>query len=199
MTAKKPTYIGTLNAIVNGERQGFELLDCWSTVCDPEIQSMLKTVALREGEHAATFEKRLCELGFTLKEKRAEGFDKTLQMIASDMSDMAKFEQLGYDKLGEGDGEDQLLKLLADKTIAPATAGLLGRFIAEERDSLLLLKAAYECTRAKGEPESPVASDDLLTQVCQQLSELSDEVAKLREKVEGKSTKSRKSKVRAVK
>lgn len=197
--AKKPTYIGTLNRIVNAERQGFELLDCWSKVCDAEIQSMLKTVALREGEHAATFEKRLCELGFTLKEKRAEGFDKTLQMIASDKPDLAKFEQLGYHKLGEKDGEDQLLKILADKTIDPTTAGLLGRFIAEERDSLLLLKAAYDCTRAKAGQENTAPSDDTLTQIRQQLGQLSDEMAQLREKVEGKTAKNRKSKVTAVK
>ena len=164
--AKKPTYIGTLNGIVNAERQGFELLDCWSNVCDAGIQSMLKTVALREGEHAATFEKRLCELGFTLKGKRAEGFDKTLQMIASDMTDVEKFEKLGYDKLGENDGEDQLLKLLADQSIDPTTAGLLGRFIAEERDSLLLLRAAYECVRAKAGEADPAPSDDMLTRVC---------------------------------
>ena len=63
---------------------------------DPDISLMLKTVALRESEHAATFEKRMCELGYTLREKSDESFDKTMKLVCSDISDLEKFKKLGY-------------------------------------------------------------------------------------------------------
>ena len=43
----KTSYLGALNAIVNGERRGFEFLNAWSQLSpDPDISLMLKTVAL---------------------------------------------------------------------------------------------------------------------------------------------------------
>ena len=144
----KPSYLGALNAIVNGERRGFEFLNAWSEMSpDPDISLMLKTVALREAEHAATFEKRMCELGYSLREKTDSGFEKTMTLACSDVSDLEKFEKLGYDKTPEEGGEDQLLQLLADKSIDPQTGALLGRFIAEERDSGRILREAYLCAK----------------------------------------------------
>ncbi len=69
--ADKPSYIGLLNAIANGERVGHKIFRKWAevTTCD-DIRGTLQTVAIREAEHAWAFEKRLCELGFGL---RAEG------------------------------------------------------------------------------------------------------------------------------
>ena len=114
----KPSYLGTLNAIVNGERRGFEFLNAWSERSpDPDISLTLKTVALREAEHAATFEKRMCELGYNKTPDEAE--------------------------------EDELLRVLADKSIDPQTGALLGRFIAEERDSGRILREAYLCARKR--------------------------------------------------
>ena len=194
----KPTYLSALNAIVNGEKRGFEFLDAWSGKSpDPEISLMLKTVALREAEHAATFEKRLCELGYGLKEKSDSNFNKTMDLACSDVPDLEKFEKLGYDKTPDEDGEDQLLKFLADKSIDPQTAGLLGRFIAEERDSGRILRQAYllakeKCTEEKTSSGQMVGDNATLVQICTQLEKLTEAVAELQQN-------SKKGKVRAVK
>ena len=59
-SSKKPSYLGTLNAIVNGERKAFEFLNAWAMkTANTDLSAMLKTVALREAEHAASFEKRM--------------------------------------------------------------------------------------------------------------------------------------------
>lgn len=191
----KPSYLGTLNAIVNGERRGFESLNAWSeSSSDPDISLMLKTVALREAEHAASFEKRMCELGFTLRERDDPKFDKTMKLVCSDVSDLEKFKKLGYDKTPDDSGEDGLLQLLSDKSIDPQTGALLGRFIAEERDSGRILRAAYECAKDKGATSKSVPGEEdvSLGQICAQLEKLTEAVAELQ-------TSGKKSRVRAVK
>ena len=194
----KPTYLSALNAIVNGEKRGFEFLNAWSGKSpDPEISLMLKTVALREAEHAATFEKRLCELGYGLKEKSDPNFGKTLDLACSDVPDLEKFQKLGYDKTPDEHGEDPLLKLLSDKSIDIQTAGLLGRFIAEERDSGRILRQAYllakeKCAQEKTSSDQMVGDNATLVQICTQLEKLTEAVTELQQN-------SKKGKVRAVK
>ena len=185
----KPTYIGILNAIVNGERGGFESLNAWASVSpDPDVSGMLKTVALREGEHAATFEKRLCELGYSLREKKDPNFSKTMDIVCSELSDSEKFEKLGLLQTVSEEGEDKLLQVMADKSIDPQTGALLGRFIAEERDSGRILREAYQCAKGK----TDTASDTVrLNQICQQLEKLTEAVSELQGV--------KKTKVRAVK
>ena len=181
----KPSYLGSLNAIVNGERRGFEFLNAWSEKSpDSDISLMLKSVALREAEHAATFEKRMCELGYGLIEKASTGFEKTMTLVCSDVSDLEKFQKLGYDKTPAENDEDGLLKLLADKSIDPQTGALLGRFIAEERDSGRILREAYLCAKersADGATGSAGAQEDstTLNQICAQLEKLTEAVAEL--------------------
>jgi len=187
----KPSYLGTLNAIVNGERRGFEFLDAWARKTEnTDLAGMLKTVALREAEHAASFEKRMCELGFSLQEREDPKFKKTMEIVSSSQDDVTKFEKLGVGQ-PEQEGEDQLLQLLADKSIDPHTAALLGRFIAEERDSGRILREAYQC--AKGVVSSP---DEAVTLagIQEQLTRLTEIVGELQTKPTGK-----KSRVRAIK
>jgi len=191
----KPSYLGALNAIVNGERRGFEFLNAWSQMSsDPDISLMLKTVALREAEHAATFEKRMCELGYTLKEKTDTNFDKTMTLASSDVPDLTKFEKLGYDKTPDESDEDQLLQLLANKSIDPQTGALLGRFIAEERDSGRILRQAYLLAKERSTQGSVASSEAsaTLSQVCAQLEKLTEAVAELQ-------SSNKKARVRAVK
>ncbi len=191
----KPSYLGLLNTIVNGERRGYEFLNAWSEMSpDPDISLMLKTVALREAEHAATFEKRMCELGYTLREKSDDNFDKTMKLVCSEVSDLEKFRKLGYDKTPAEDGEDQLLQVLADKSIDPQTGALLGRFIAEERDSGRILRAAYQCAQERDDSSQSAAGEDSVTlgQVCAQLEKLTEAVSELQ-------ASSKKTRVRAVK
>ncbi len=158
MSLKKPTYLGTLNAIVNGERRGYAFLNAWSEVTpNADLASRLKMVALREAEHAATFEKRLWELGFPLERKKDPKFKTTMEIASSNLTDKDKFEQLGVGQPPE-EGEDRLLKLLADQSIDPQTAALLGRFIAEERDSGRILREANQITQALIETAEPGAA-----------------------------------------
>ena len=189
----KPSYLGTLNAIVNGERRGYESLNAWSEKSqDPDISLMLKTVALREAEHAASFEKRMCELGYTLIEKHDDKFEKTMKLVCSDATDAEKFSRLGYDKPVNEEGKDGLLQLLADKTIDPQTGALLGRFIAEERDSGRILREACQCAKDLSNSDDQESTQITLTQVCAQLEKLTEAVSELQ-------GANKKSKVRAVK
>jgi len=190
-SSNKPSYLGTLNAIVNGERRGFEFLDAWaSKTKNADLAGMLKTVALREAEHAASFEKRMCELGFSLIEKEDPKFEKTMEIVSSSLGDVDKFEKLGVGQ-PEQEGEDKLLQLLADNSIDPQTAALLGRFIAEERDSGRILREAYEC--AKGVSSSPDETATLAG-VQEQLTRLTEIVCELQSKPTAK-----KSRVRSIK
>lgn len=190
-SSNKPSFLGTLNAIVNGERRGFEFLDTWAMKTkNADLAGMLKTVALREAEHAASFEKRMCELGYGLIEKEDPKFKKTMEIVSSSLNDIEKFEQLGVGQ-PEQEGEDKLLQLLADKSIDPQTAALLGRFIAEERDSGQILREAYQC--AKGVSSSPNETATLAG-IQAQLTKLTEIVCDLQSKPTAK-----KSKVRAIK
>ena len=191
-SSNKPSFLGTLNAIVNGERRGFEFLDAWALKTrNAELSGMLKTVSLREAEHAASFEKRMCELGYGLQEREDPKFKKTMKIVQSDLDDVEKFEKLGIGQK-EQEGEDQLLQLLADKSIDPHTAALLGRFIAEERDSGHLLQQAYQC--AKG--IDPVPEEKAtLTDIQEQLAKLTEIVGEL----QNKPTKKKKPRASAVK
>ena len=113
--ADKPSYIGLLNAIANGERMGHKIFRNWAavTTCD-DIRGTLQTVAIREAEHAWAFEKRLCELGFGLRKKAFPDLKKTLKIAKSTATDVEKFEHLGYGKKSKGGADDGLTKLLDD-------------------------------------------------------------------------------------
>lgn len=156
--AKKPSYIGKLNAIANGERGGYELFKAWSGATkDNKLRPVLEKIAVREAEHSWAFEKRLCELGYTLQPETSKQVAKLKKLLRSSVSDTAKFQAFGIgvesaDKAAQAQ-QDQLLMLLADKTIDPQTGELLGRFICEERDSGRLLTNAYKAvkgSKAKG-------------------------------------------------
>ena len=56
--------------------------------------------------------------------------------MKSDLTDVEKFENLGYGKKSQRRADRRLLRLLADTTIDPQTGALLGRYICEERDTV---------------------------------------------------------------
>ncbi len=146
--ADKPSYIGLLNAIANGERVGHKIFSKWAkrTQCDA-IRGTLQMVAIREAEHAWAFEKRLCELGFGLKPKSFADLKKRLKIAKSDASDIKKLERLGYGD--KRNGADELARLFDDTTIDPQTAALLGRFVCEERDTARQLRACFQMLQAE--------------------------------------------------
>jgi len=144
----KPSYLGLLNAIAIGEARAASVLAAWRDATHhPELATVLDLVAIRETEHAAAFTKRICELGFSVREQPSDTFSRQLSLAQSDASDAEKFAALL--NIGEGRREeDPFRNLFADESIDPGTGTLLGRYIAEERDSGRRLRAAYSCLDA---------------------------------------------------
>lgn len=143
--AKKPSYLGALNAVANGERTGYELFRAWADkTSNKDLKPLLEMVAIREMEHSWAFEKRISELGYSVQPRPNPALKKTLRKMASGASDEAKFEALGVGAGTASDNDaDGLLALLADRSIDPQTGALIGRFICEERDTVRQLHTAY--------------------------------------------------------
>lgn len=146
----KPSYLGLLNAIANAEGAAECYLSAWAAVTPrDDVRQLLTTIALREGEHAKAFEKRMCELGFALQARPDPKMDEKLAVARStELSDLDKLECL---QPAEADpsGPDVFAGMFADKTIDIQTGALLGRYIAEERDTVRLLDACRAQLRAE--------------------------------------------------
>ncbi len=174
--SKKPSYLKVLNAIAVGEARSQALFDAWAMATeDATLAQTLKLVAIREGEHAAAFVKRVCELGYSVRDRPAADFDARLMSLRSDMSDIEKFETVfGYGRAHDNAGAG-LTGIFADPTIDPLSGALLGRFIAEERDTLRLLRAQYE--RIKFPPS---IDDDELEQFTRRIERLTSTIEELK-------------------
>ena len=180
---QKPGYLGLLNAIAVGESRGFELLSTWAAcTSNPGVRDVLTCVAVREREHGAAFAKRVHELGFKVRERPSERFTADLAVAASSADDCSKFEQIL--RYGETPREDQLSKLFSDSTIDPLTGALLGRFIAEERDSERLLRACHDSLKA---PE--VGDSALLQQLNERLERLTSTLSEIKSIRQGAGTR----------
>ncbi len=183
-----PTFIPLLNSIAVNEAKGQQLLQTWAdATSDEQLKSVLQMVAIREGEHAMAFTKRLCELGHAVDEENAyqvfKDFDALVTCAGSDASDADKVSLLGGNT--GGDGKDPFRGFFNDTTIDPQTGALLGRYIAEERDSGRRLRAEYErvcngATRAQASAE-PKSND--LAELTACIASLQADVAKLRKKM----------------
>ena len=139
----KPSYLGLLNAIAVGESQAGRYLTEWASVTDDDdVKDVLEFVALREAEHGLAFQKRIVELGFSLRPGSDAALDDKVAIAASDRTDREKFE--AFDLVGAVDGDDVFSTMFSNPDIDPVTGGLLGRYIAEERDSGRRLAACYE-------------------------------------------------------
>jgi len=149
------------------ERKGERLLRCWAAhTQDPALAATLNFVAIREGEHAAAFEKRMCELGFAIAEDKAytvfRDLDGLLACAASNASDADKVARLA----GRRDGEDTFASFFKDTTIDPLTGELLGRYISEERDSARRLRAEYDRVLAAAGADRQAASEIAELRAC---------------------------------
>ena len=144
--ADKPSYLRMLNGIANGERQGYEYLNAWyERATDPDVKRTLRIVKNREHEHSLAFAKRIDELGFELEPGDVLDFSKQYEIVTSDCSDYEKAEALGlFERKANTDERDIFAGLFDDKTIDVQTGALLGRYIAEERDSLRRFVACYQ-------------------------------------------------------
>ncbi len=95
----EPTYLPLLNSIAVNECKGQILLDAWaSTTQDESLAKTLRFVAIREGEHAMAFTKRMCELGHAVCEEKAyqvfKDFDSLVACVKSNISDAEKITRL---------------------------------------------------------------------------------------------------------
>ena len=177
---KEPTYMPLLNSIAVNESKGEILLKAWADATpDAELGAALNFVAIREGEHAWAFTKRMCEMGHPVCEETAiqffKNFDEIVAFVKSDASDADKVARLSGDRSNDESAPDIFSKFFDDKTIDPVTGGLLGRYIAEERDSGRRLQAEYDRICAS----APQANSELRElQAC--VAELRDEVAELK-------------------
>jgi rubrerythrin len=188
-TAKKPSYLGLLNAIALGEGRAHQYLSCWAAKTpDADVKKVIATVAIREGEHSHAFTKRLCELGYTVQDRPDPQFEKNMAVANADCSDLEKFEALGFG--GEGrNSRDPFKGIFDDESIDVATGELLGRYIAEERDSGRMLRACYGVLRERAghsRRSGGSASNELrdlhgrLDEICSAIGKLQQEVTALR-------------------
>jgi hypothetical protein len=151
----KPSYLGLLNAVSLAETAAHEYLTAWAAVTPHEgVKDTLLTVAAREGEHGMSFAKRINELGYNLRPgpddpKRAE---RLAVACSPEISDYDKMHALGVARIAEDaakSGPDVFDTFFSDHSIDIRTGELLGRYIAEERDSGRRLRACYLAVKAE--------------------------------------------------
>jgi rubrerythrin len=151
----KPSYLGLLNAVSLAESAAHEYLTAWAAVTPHEgVKATLLAVAAREGEHGMSFAKRINELGYDLRPgpddpKRAE---RLAVACSTEVSDYDKMHALGVARIAEDaarTGPDIFDKFFSDHSIDVQTGELLGRYIAEERDSGRRLRACYLVVKAE--------------------------------------------------
>jgi hypothetical protein len=145
--ADTPSYLRMLNAIYMAEQRGYEYLSAWADVTpDADVRAVLRTIALREGEHALAFAKRINELGFEARDDGpSDEFHRKLAIVTSNAPDLEKMHTLGYnfDTPPEPDAPDAFDTIFRDKSIDIQTGALLGRYVAEERDTGRLFRSCY--------------------------------------------------------
>ncbi|MCP5182124.1 MAG: hypothetical protein H6993_16670 [Pseudomonadales bacterium] len=180
----KPTFLPLLNSIAVNEAKGERLLGTWAkSTRDPQLKSVLEFVAIREGEHAMAFTKRMCELGYSVDEASAyqvfRNFDDLLACAGSTATDAEKVAMLAGDSRGET--KDPFRGFFNDTTIDPQTGALLGRYIAEERDSGRRLRAEYDRVRASA--STPAGDEVSELRAC--VAAMQVELESLRRQVNG--------------
>jgi len=140
----KPSYLGLLNAIAVGELGGEAQFCAWAEVTtDDDLRPVLRTVALREAEHARSFAKRLDELGYGVLDRPDPGLPARLAIAGStELTDLEKLERLGFASGGD-ERPDTFSRFFDDTTIDPDTGALMGRYISEERETGRRLRASH--------------------------------------------------------
>ena len=137
-----PSYLRLLNGISCAESRAHEYLSAWADVTtDPDVRAVLRTVVAREGEHGMAFAKRVNELGFEVQPTDDPHGTEWLEIARSDRPDLEKAELLELLKYASEPGEPDVFDtFFRDHTIDIQTGELLGRYIAEERDTIRLFQ-----------------------------------------------------------
>jgi len=178
--ADKPSYLGLLNAVSLAETRANKYLTAWAEVTkDPDVRAVLVKVAAREGEHGMAFAKRINELGFELQPADDPHFEEQMAIATADCSDLEKAEALGLLRYCTADGEPDVFdNFFRDHSIDIQTGELLGRYIAEERDTLRLFQA---CHVQLSERASGAASSDQLATLEEKIDTVCRAVEELRQ------------------
>jgi hypothetical protein len=147
-TMAKPAYLGLLNAISLAESRAGVYLSAWADATeDEDLAATLRLVAARETSHGELFCRRLCELGYGLKQKPDPQSAARLAKYANPK--ISDCEKVGEEREEAGDPFREINEQLAEGAYDPMTANLLTWYIGEERDSGKRLKKAYASVRAK--------------------------------------------------
>ena len=179
----KPSYLGLLNAVAVAESNAHEYLNAWIAVTpSPEVCAVLSTVSAREGEHGMSFAKRINELGFQVRRKADPEHAKRLETAgSSECTDLQKMKALKLHKLDTGDKPDIFDGLFKDHSIDIRTGELLGRYIAEERDSARLLRSCYDQLVAAAGSTAPQPASESLASLETKVDALCRAVDELRQ------------------
>lgn len=142
----EPRYLGLLNQIALTEYRAHEFYLAWArTTNDDELGRVMRVVAIRELEHAAAFQQRIRDLGF-LPIDGPHDFgpqcDAWLELFSSDASDLEKFDGFGFSDPNRLPA-DNFHEFFLDPTLDAQTGALLGRYIAEERESATMFLKVY--------------------------------------------------------
>jgi rubrerythrin len=196
--ADKPSYLGLLNAIAIAESRAHAYLCAWAEVTpSDDVRCVLRKVAAREGEHGMSFAKRINELGYEVRRSDDGRPDKAMAIVTSDRTDLEKMEALKLQLLDTGDRPDVFDDFFKNHSIDIATGELLGRYIAEERDTARLLRQCYAQLQQAEPSASPTAGDDRLASLERKVDALCGAVDDLRDTVANAGSKSNGSRAKA--
>jgi rubrerythrin len=180
-TSNKPSFLGLLNAIALAEGRAQKYLCAWAErTPSGDVRRVLLTVAAREGEHAASFARRINELGYEVRDKRDDELDKAMAIVTSDRTDLEKMKALKLHRLDSSDKPDIFDDFFRDHSIDIRTGELLGRYIAEERDTGRLLRACYEQLKLNAGDLPAPASSNGASRLESKVDALCEAVAELR-------------------
>lgn len=144
----KPTYLGLLNAISLAETGAGVLLRAWAeATSDEALEGALRRVAARETSHGELFHRRLCELGYDLREKPDPEARKRLAKFAD--PEVSDLEKIGPERAQGANEFAEIERRMAEGEFDPMTANMLRWYIAEEHDSTACLREAYASVRAR--------------------------------------------------
>jgi rubrerythrin len=140
------SYIPALNQIALTEYRAYEFYLAWAQATkDKDVERVMRIVAIRELEHASAFQQRIFELG-DLPLDGPHDFgpqcDEWLHLFKSDASDLDKFRGFGFEDPHRLP-QDNFHDLFLDCTLDSETGALLGRYIAEERESANMFLEVY--------------------------------------------------------
>src|SRR5262249_34218401 len=124
-------------------------LRAWAdATSDEELACTLRLVAARETSHGEVFCRRLCELGYELRQKADPGAAERIARYANPkISDVDKINR-PRDSV-ETDPFGEIEQKMREGFYDTMTCNLLGWYIAEERDSAQRLRVAYAGVRAR--------------------------------------------------